>query len=61
MSKKTYYLTATMSADDVRNSAEGMTKAELIEAQHLCELEMSFWDEALDVVTYHLTLMEEEE
>ena len=50
-----------MSADDVRNSASKMTRAELIEAQQLCEIEKCLWDEALDVVTHYLTLMEEEE
>lgn len=49
-----------MSADDVRNSAKDMTMAELIEAQQLCEIEKCLWDEALDTVTYYLTLMEEE-
>ena len=50
-----------MSADDIRNSAKDMTMAELIEARQLCEIEKCLWDEALDVVTYYLTLMEEEE
>ena len=50
-----------MSADDIRNSASEMSRAELIEAQQICEVEKCLWDEALDVVTYYLTLMEEAE
>lgn len=49
------------SADDVRNSAKDMTRAELYEAQHLCEIESILWGEAFEVVTYYLELMEEEE
>ena len=39
-----------MSADDVKNSAKDLTKAELLEAQFICEIEMCLWSEALDVV-----------
>jgi len=50
-----------MSVDDIRNSASKMTRAELIEAQQLCEIEMCLWSEALDTITHYLTMMEEEE
>ena len=50
-----------MSADDVKNSAKELTKAELLEAQFLCEIEMCLWSEALDTVTYYLTMIEDEE
>tara|TARA_R100001463_G_scaffold13485_6_gene36304 strand:+ start:2334 stop:2489 length:156 start_codon:yes stop_codon:yes gene_type:complete len=50
-----------MSADDIRNSAKDMSKDELLEAQNLCEIEKCLWDEALDVVTHYLTMVEDEE
>ena len=50
-----------MSADDVKNSAKDLTKAELLKTQFICEIKMCLWSEALDVVTYYLTMMEDEE
>lgn len=43
-----------MSADDIRNSASKMTRAELIEAQQLCQVELAAWDDAYDAVNYYL-------
>ncbi len=43
-----------MSADDVRNSASKMTRAELIEAEELCRDQLHAWVEAFDAVQYYL-------
>ena len=51
----------SMSADDIRNSAKDMTLGQLSIALKLCEIEKCLWDEALDVVTYYLTIVGGEE
>lgn len=43
-----------MSADDVRNSASEMTKAELHDAEELCRDQLHAWVEAFDAVQYYL-------